>query len=541
MDYEDFELQIGPRRGDGYALRVLRSPEGQAEGLLRLPDLNDGSGDRELGARLYRALFQGPVGACFHQSLSRVGGDGSRGLRLRLRINPGDRELAPLHDVPWERLYRQDTQDFLALSRRTAIVRTLDLPRAVRCRKLEPPLRVVVVLAQGLRGEPLDLETEARGLESLASDTPDLELDVLRDPDLATLRGALDRGGAHVLHYLGHGHFNARTGAGSLLLAGESGGVRKLDGRTLATKVKDLESLRLVVLNACHTARSGVDPAHDPFAGVATALILGGIPAVVAMQQPVTDRRALAFSAPFYAALAERRSLEEAVTEGRQGMLDLGSRDAEWPIPVLFLSSPTGEMLPPKSLQMEGIPVARGEAVRRPWIRALGGVPAVVVGALLLLALLVDTPLRTALVEVVPWIPIGLAKEEPPPGHLDTPARSITKLSMGSWELEIVFPAEFDAATKSSLIQSLRRAMEPAAGSAGRTIRVDVSPPQVQSIQRAGSSLWSCHLTAVGPELGTVPAVHARAVKNEACELAARELAQKIARKLAQHEEEMSQ
>lgn len=527
MDYEDFELQIGPKRGDDFSVRVLRSPEGQAEGLLRLPPLDDGSGDRELGARLYRALFHGAVGACFHQSLSRVGEDGSRGLRLRLRLNPKDRDLAPLYEVPWECLYRRETQDFLALNRRTAVVRTFDLPRTVRSRSLRPPLRIVVVLAQGSSREAPDLEAEARELEHLAAETPDLQVEILRDPELSALRRVLDRSEAHVLHFLGHGHFNTRTGIGALLLTGTSGGARKLDSRVFATKVKDLASLRLVVLNACDTARVSSDHTQDPFAGVATSLILGGIPAVIAMRRPITGRRASAFTVPFYAALAERRSLEEAVTEGRQGMLDLSSREAEWPIPVLFLSTLSGELLPPRSGEGALIEERSAPSERRPWIRVVGGVPAVLVGLLLYAGTLENSPLHGVWASLWGTSPSTEPVEEDP-----DELRSTTRAMVG--ELDLTFPEGLDFVTRTIFMDALRQST---ASSPGHRISVTLSPPQLQPIQRAGFSGWSCRLAAVCDGLGTVQAVRSRAGKNEACELAARDLAAEIARKLAQHEQ----
>lgn len=538
MDYEDFELQIGPRRGDDFFVRVLRSPEGQAEGVLRLPPLDDGSSDRELGARLYRALFHGPIEACFHQSLSRVGEDGSRGLRLRLRLNPKDRDLAPLYEVPWECLYRRETQDFLALNRRTAVVRTFDLPRTVRSRSLSPPLRIVVVLAQRSSSESPDLEAEVRELEHLATHTPDLQVEILRDPELSTLRRVLDRSEAHVLHFLGHGHFNTRTGIGALLLTSTSGGVRKLDSRVFATKVKDLGSLRLVVLNACDTARVSSDHTQDPFAGVATSLILGGIPAVIAMRRPVTGRRASAFTVPFYAALAERRSLEEAVTEGRQGMLDLASREAEWPIPVLFLSTPSGEMLPPRAGEVVIPPGdSPGPSERRPWIRVVGGAPAVLVGLLLYVGTLENSPLQgvwaslwgtsqsTEPVDDLQAEPVLEQSEEDLDDLQDTPDSAV-----GAFD--VTFPEGLDLITRSMFSDALRQAM-PGAAPSGNRVSVMVSSPDLQPIQRAGFSGWSCRLTAVCRGMGSVYAVRSRAGKGEACELAAVDLAEQIARKLA--------
>ncbi|HEX2370177.1 MAG TPA: CHAT domain-containing protein, partial [Acidimicrobiia bacterium] len=57
--------------------------------------------------------------------------------------------------------------------------------------------------------------------------------------------------------------------------------------------------LRLALLNACEGARGS---ASDPFAGAAQSLVQQGIPAVIAMQFPITDRAAILFAQEFYGA-----------------------------------------------------------------------------------------------------------------------------------------------------------------------------------------------------------------------------------------------
>ena len=119
MEYEDFELQIGPQLEAGLLVRV-RSPAGEGETKVQLPRY---AGDLELlagvaqnftceasglpsspeavGGDLFRSVFIGPVSDLFQQSLSRVEAS-ARGLRLRIRIriNLRDRTLAPLLDYP---------------------------------------------------------------------------------------------------------------------------------------------------------------------------------------------------------------------------------------------------------------------------------------------------------------------------------------------------------------------------------------------------------------------------------------------------------
>jgi hypothetical protein len=56
-----------------------------------------------------------------------------------------------------------------------------------------------------------------------------------------------------------------------------------------------MKTLRLVVLNACEGGRASVE---DPFAG-SPAPGAAGLPAVVAMQFPITDAAAVTFASEF--------------------------------------------------------------------------------------------------------------------------------------------------------------------------------------------------------------------------------------------------
>jgi hypothetical protein len=105
--------------------------------------------------------------------------------------------------------------------------------------------------------------------------------------------------------------------------------------------LKRERTTRLVTLNACRTAEGSAEAGADPFAGVASALVMAGVPAVVAMQFPVSDMAAIAFSARLYSALARGEPLEEAVDSGRMRIKALAPDQREWATPVLFLGDTT--------------------------------------------------------------------------------------------------------------------------------------------------------------------------------------------------------
>ena len=122
----------------------------------------------------------------------------------------------------------------------------------------------------------------------------------------------------------------------------EGGQGAMVDGSTLGVLLRDLPTLRLVFLNACETARVTKEKGLDPFAGVAAAMVMAGIPAVVAMQFPISDKAAITFAQKFYPLLARGDPVDAAVAEGRRAIRLADARTMEWATPVLFMRAPQG-------------------------------------------------------------------------------------------------------------------------------------------------------------------------------------------------------
>lgn len=363
-------VQIGPGREGELAVRVVSSPAGEGGALFRLPwtgaewlPLRAGLRraarhlvtdeappaslpPREVGEALFSALFAGQVGALFAHSLGIVGHRGLR-LRLRFQLDPEDPGLGLLHSLPWELLFQPDTRDFLGLSRLTPIVRSLEIPRPSPPLPLPSPLRILVVPASPSSLTPLDLEREESQIKEAWSGLPDVEVVCLDRAGPAALRQKLLAGPFHVLHFMGHGELDPATGEGLLFLEGADGARVPLSGEALATVLKDFRTLRLVFLNACETGRTPDGADRDPFAGVATALVLGGVPAVIAMQLPIADDAAITFSRTVYDRLAAGDPVDAAVAEGRQALYAASRDTVDWAIPVLFTRIPDGRIFAP--------------------------------------------------------------------------------------------------------------------------------------------------------------------------------------------------
>ena len=367
IQYLDFDLEIGPWQEQERAYSVaVRSPAGEARQVMGFPFSADqlryrlaslegalrhvGSPPRrrptkeehpvqEFGRTLFDALLAGETRSRFDTSRELARRE-RKGLRLKLRIAAP--ELAAL---PWEFLFDGRRGDFLALSRHTPVVRSLDLPRAPERLTVQGPLRVLGMVAGPSDLPSLDTERERGLLEESVRDlvaAKRLELAWLEGGTWRDLQRALrpvaGRGPWHVFHFIGHGGFDPETQEGLLALATEGGRTHRLSATQLGRLLSDHAELRLALLNACEGARLG----GDVFSGTAAALVRAGLSAVLAMQYAISDAAAIELARSFYGAIADGLPVDAAVSDARVAMSLALAGSSEWGTPVLYLRSTDG-------------------------------------------------------------------------------------------------------------------------------------------------------------------------------------------------------
>jgi hypothetical protein len=331
---------------------------------------------RELGGRLHSALFQGEIGDLFLRTRAAVLGDGRSGLRLRLRFQINDPEAEYLAALPWEWMWDSRAQEFLASDLATPLIRDLTAAQPRGQLRVKPPLRILVVDAAPCTMDQLDLKLETeRMTEALKSltDRGIVELVPLKTATPEGLRDVLRDEEIHVLHFMGHGGYDEGSGTGALFFTCRDGHEDQVDGEMFAAYLKRIPSLRLVVLNACKTARHAGKMGAPFCEGVASAVLeRTGVPAVVANQHSISDDAAIAFSETFYGRLAAGDGVDEALTEAR---LRLRGRTLEWATPVLFLTSRDGKLFAMKPLRRQrsaAVAHSRPEALRL-GVRSING------------------------------------------------------------------------------------------------------------------------------------------------------------------------
>jgi outer membrane protein assembly factor BamB len=350
-----FELKIGAGDGPGaFKVEVLRSEGGSPEGRLVLDAgsilrrraeleyavLASGVPRRRavlpgeeplqaVGKQLFEALFCGRVYGAYRASLGAVQ---HRQEPLQVMLRLAAPELAAL---PWEAMFDPETGEYLC--RTEPLIRCVEAPYRAEPLAVESPLRILGVVAAPGDLMALDVKAEQERLAKALAKPLDAGLvDLTWAPDARweTIHELMLGGTWHVLHFVGHGGYDAVADEGFIALVGEDGRADMVVASRLADLLCEARPVpRLVVLNSCSSGEAGTT---DLFSGTAAALVRQGIGAVAAMQFSISDTAAIRFARGFYTAIAHGRAADQAVRSGRIDIL--GSPGTlEWITPVLYV------------------------------------------------------------------------------------------------------------------------------------------------------------------------------------------------------------
>ncbi len=306
---------------------------------------------------------------------------------LTFSFAPGCDELV---SYPWELLH--NGEHFLLASGVFTLTRALlrleepagsELP-------VHPPFRMLYISSSPLNCQQLETEHSYQALEQALDalrENDQVFLDRLEQPTFGNLVEYLNlHGGAgtlednetalpcYVVHFDGHGGYgrlcpdescsklneataractqcNAALGrvkAQTYLCFCDDQGYNSYIGTQALRELFLSSDIRLAVFSACDTAlfmkehTQNIHNSHNPHhpsrrpavnATLATALVTAQVPAVVAMPFSLQDDLSQIFMSHFYGALAQGRTLEEALSRARHAMLP---KHQGWFIPVLY-------------------------------------------------------------------------------------------------------------------------------------------------------------------------------------------------------------
>jgi hypothetical protein len=356
-----FQVQVAASPAGSTAARICKTPAQLRRDLRRLEHRAFVLDDMiALGEMLTGLLLPGACIALLSASLKDLGPD--QGLRLRLRLPP---ELA---FIPWEYLYirpeggDRDSTGFLALDRRISIARQ-ETPSMPWKGPAVKSYRLVVAQAdpqeEGWPSLAGNLAQERANIESVLKDSAIRPRFIVP----ATMDGIEDAllSGTEVLHISGHGVFQQSlgeapgtvVGEGQVMLVNDEGRAEPVSASQLALNLRGRD-VQLAVLAACESGQR--DECHAATSVVA-AIARAGIPAVVGMQSTLLNRSYVAFGKSFYRTLAKGLPIDQAVSDGRLAILNLGGADdRDWGVPVLYLQTDADVAFTPSVEPDAGMP-----------------------------------------------------------------------------------------------------------------------------------------------------------------------------------------
>lgn len=320
-----------------------------------------------LGDMLFKILWSEPAVKSFlYGRLVMIMRDQQAHCRIRIEFDENAYDLAAL---PWEYLLIQkdDQQHIEPFFWGADIHGQFDLIRHVAPEghkaeqpsiQLHQPLNVILVI-NNPADRPVDKLRMITCLEKIRNENELFNLYTnasLINPPFHNLKQQLNEivkliEGPYVLHFLGHAHMNK-----------EQSGIFFINDKSMAEEIKsddfaklfirndrnfpDFRLPDLVVLQACESGQVG-----EKGNGIGFLLARKGIPAVVAMQNEITEDASEKFVREFYHSLLNGDDIARAVTKGRTYMATRYNKDEKetdkhysdntFGSPIVFISSET--------------------------------------------------------------------------------------------------------------------------------------------------------------------------------------------------------
>jgi hypothetical protein len=369
-DYEEFRLVVTPVLHDPsrWTVRVDRSPVPAHAGMAQdvapsmtreqLGQLQAGSGWPNIGTLqaigdcVWSSILPTPLNFSFDAAYAAATAR-QHGMRVVVVRQVGggpaaDPNRVGLPEMPFEAIRRPDAKKFLALDELTPLSRGLQIEPDQPPYHLEPPVRVLVVVAK-----PKDKPSAAVGDEGAAIQGvvaplgAQVSLKLSPSGTYEEFRAQLEAFRPHVVHFVGHGGYapigdDPTPQPHICFERSDDGKTHYVDADTLSNALESRD-VRLVVLTACQSA--GAAPALGPYEpqaldGIAQRLVLStsGVSAAVAMQFDFEAAAAVAFSRELYRHLLDPgRALDEAVTLARKEVLQqMNAGHRAWVTPVVY-------------------------------------------------------------------------------------------------------------------------------------------------------------------------------------------------------------
>ena len=263
---------------------------------------------RILGTHLWSMVLDNAVGDKLAEVCRQARPD--RPLRVLMSFEDAS-ELAAL---PWEFLYYPKESGYFLVTRTELVLsRYIFQSKPPTLTPADQTLRVIFVVTMPRHPDFADERAQIRALRDELDDNLGdiLDLHVLDPWTPLALSERLDRQKADIVHILGVCRDEGDRSSPQLY-QDAAGGVDFVDSDRLVTAMMRSARSRpeLVILHLCDWPGSNM---RENFEGLARKIVEAGVPAVLAMQYPMTPGDASKFITQLYESLADNDDIGEAV------------------------------------------------------------------------------------------------------------------------------------------------------------------------------------------------------------------------------------
>jgi len=163
----------------------------------------------------------------------------------------------------------------------------------------------------------------------------------------------------HIFHFVGHSEF--QDDVANVILVDDMGRAMPITDRIFKTFFTASRETRLVIFNSCQGA---ILSYSQRFIGLVPHLFHNKLPAIVAMQYPITNEASLTFVRAFYSELARSGSIEAAVSQARTLIYQVtNGQGREWGTPLECL---TMRDRTTRDQVVGQLTIVRGRVIRNP-------------------------------------------------------------------------------------------------------------------------------------------------------------------------------
>ncbi|NEO10299.1 CHAT domain-containing protein [Moorena sp. SIO3I8] len=331
---------------------------------VRKNEIKDANQSRLLGEALFDSLFDDVLCYDFIRFYNEVVRTKQQLLRVELDID--EQNIPEVAAFPWEFMCLPQREKLGTMWLATAA--DLVFSRLPPQRISAPPIklganekmRIALVVSAPTDLNPVAYEEVQVAIETLAQEQPEQVelLPVVNPPSRKAIDKVL-REKPHIFHFIGHGRFQNENG--EIALVDEFDQAQWISANDFS-ELFNKHRPGIIVLQACQGA---MESTSKPSVGLASKVVQQRIPVVVAMQYPVSNSTASRFACHFYKQLAQGKSADIAVQEGRREISlheSTGYRKRDFATPVIFMQVQDAHLLQPRNesvLQLLNQPVVR--------------------------------------------------------------------------------------------------------------------------------------------------------------------------------------